>query len=110
MWMMRELSARTDHRGCAVHVVNERQTHGALFSQVGRDIETMLTLWTIPPFPIPTAAVLFDERVIDVGPIGQEHISNRATLLGEAVSLKRDFLRVRLHRRCLLGQGPATNQ
>jgi hypothetical protein len=38
-------------------------------------------------FPIPPAPAVFDERVIDVGPIGQEHIGEGAPVPVETVGL-----------------------
>ena len=42
--------------------------------------------------PIPPAPAVFDQRVIDVGAIGQEHIGKGAPVLVVAVGLERDFL------------------
>ena len=42
--------------------------------------------------PIPPTPAVFDERVIDVGATGEEHIDKRAPVLVEAVSLKRHVL------------------
>ena len=41
--------------------------------------------------PIPPAPAVFDQRVIDVGAIRQEHIGKGAPVLVEAVRLERDF-------------------
>jgi hypothetical protein len=45
----------------------------------------------ISPLPIPPAPAVFDQCVIGVGAIGQDHILNGALLLVVAVSLERDF-------------------
>lgn len=42
-------------------------------------------------FPIPPATSIFDQGVIDVGAIGQKHISKGASVLVEAVRQERDF-------------------
>lgn len=58
-----------------------------MFSQVGRDIETIVTLWTIPILPIPPAPPLLNEFLIEIQSIGQDHIVNRALVLVLAVGL-----------------------
>jgi hypothetical protein len=40
---------------------------------------------------MPPAPAVFDQRVIDVGAIGQDHVSNGALVLVEAIGLKCDF-------------------
>ena len=44
--------------------------------------------------PIPPAPAVLDERVVDVGAIGQEHISKGASVLVEAVSQERDIVTI----------------
>jgi hypothetical protein len=62
-----------------------------MFSQVGRDIENMVILWTIPIFPIPPAPAIFDQRVIGVGSIGQNHLADRAPKLVLAECVESHF-------------------
>lgn len=57
--------------------------------------------WRI--LPVPPAPAVFDQRVIDVGPIGQEHIGNGALVLVFAVRLKRDLFPKGEVRSSLLG-------
>ncbi len=45
--------------------------------------------WCI--FSVPPAPAVFDQHVIDLGTIGQEHVSKGALVLVEAVLLDRDF-------------------
>lgn len=42
--------------------------------------------------PIPPARTLFDERVIDVGAVGQEHIGKGAPILVLAIDMERPLL------------------
>ena len=44
--------------------------------------------------PIPSAPALFDQFVIDVGAVGQEHISNSTPILVLAMSLERDLFAI----------------
>jgi hypothetical protein len=41
--------------------------------------------------PLPPAPALSDEFLIEIHPIGQEYIGNRALILVVAISLERDF-------------------
>lgn len=41
--------------------------------------------------PLPLAPALSDEFLIEIRPIGQEYIGNRAFILVVAISLERDF-------------------
>ena len=50
------------------------------------------------------APALLDQLLIQVHPIGQDHIPNGARVLVLAVRLKGDFLRLRLHRHHLWGR------
>ena len=52
-------------------------------------------------FPIPPAPAVFDQRVIDVGPIGQTHIGKGVSRPVAAVRLEEDFF-PKHHRGCRL--------
>ena len=47
----------------------------------------------VPPriLPIPPAPAVFDQRVVDVRSVRQEHVSKSSPVLVETVSLERDF-------------------
>ena len=53
--------------------------------------------------PIPPTPAVLDQRVIDVGAIGQDHVSNSKRVLVMAVGLDCDFLPKGEGRGCLLG-------
>ena len=63
-----------------------------LTTRWGRSLQPFKHRITRRILPIPPAPAVFDQRVIDVGPIGQDHIANGALVLVVTVSLDGDFL------------------